>query len=264
MNKYLKISLRTFLFVCASVLMIGRSVGQNYIPNIIPPSPEASKLANFVEVPVSYYTGTPNINIPITNVKSGALQLPISLTYNASGNRVEDIASWVGLGWTLNAGGVVTRVVRGLPDDHKANSSLNFFQVSESNTNMYNFLQSATLATESFYADAARGCNDTEPDQFYFNFNGYTGKFSFDWNMVAPASGQIVDWNKNIKVDCSKKVTVRFITASGGSPAVTTTNNVITGWVITAEDGTTYKFEAIESTRVFNPTYTIQAGILRK
>ncbi len=241
--------------------MIGRSVGQNYIPNIIPPSPEASKLANFVEVPVSYYTGTPNINIPITNVKSGALQLPISLTYNASGNRVEDIASWVGLGWTLNAGGVVTRVVRGLPDDHKANSSLNFFQVSESNTNMYNFLQSATLATEAFYADAARGCNDTEPDQFYFNFNGYSGKFSFDWNTVAPVSGQIVDWNKNIKVDCSKKVTVRFITASGGSPAITTTNNVITGWIITAEDGTTYKFEAIESTKVFNPTYTIPSNV---
>lgn len=261
MNKYLKIALRTLLFVCVSTLTTWRSVGQNYIPNIIPPSPEASKLANFVEVPVSYYTGTPNINIPITNVKSGALQLPISLTYNASGNKVEDIASWVGLGWTLNAGGVVTRVVRGLPDDHKAGASSNFFQTSEIRTDMYEFLQAASDPSESYLAEVATGCRDVEPDQFYFNFNGYSGKFSFDWNKVVPVSGQTVDWNKNIKIDCSKKVTIKFITASGGSPSNTGTNNVITGWIITTEDGANYKFEAVESTRVNNPTYTIPGNI---
>jgi hypothetical protein len=84
-----------------------------YKANVIPPSPDAAALGKFVEVPVSYYTGIPQISIPIYTIQTGNIQLPISISYHAGGVKVEDVASRVGLGWALNAGGVISRSVVG-------------------------------------------------------------------------------------------------------------------------------------------------------
>ena len=81
---------------------------------ILPPSPNTASLGKYGEVPVGLYTGIPQISIPLTSIQDGSLSVPISLSYHAGGVRVEEIASWVGLGWSLNAGGVITRQVRGI------------------------------------------------------------------------------------------------------------------------------------------------------
>jgi hypothetical protein len=94
---------------------------------LLPPSPEAALLGSYSEIPVNYYTGTPNIHIPIWEVTNHSFSLPISLSYRTSGNRVNDIASRIGLGWTLKAGGVITRCVRGLPDDRGTGSNNGFY-----------------------------------------------------------------------------------------------------------------------------------------
>jgi hypothetical protein len=77
---------------------------------IIPQSPEVAGLGKFGDIPVGEYTGTPNISIPIYVVKEGNLQLPISLSYHASGIQVSQEATWVGLGWNLIAGGNIAYV----------------------------------------------------------------------------------------------------------------------------------------------------------
>lgn len=46
------------------------------------------------------------------------VNLPISLSYHGSGFKVSEVSSSVGLGWTLNAGGIITRSVRVRPDDY--------------------------------------------------------------------------------------------------------------------------------------------------
>src|ERR1700761_6632744 len=83
----------------------------------IPASPDAAALGKFGSIPVGPYTGTANISIPLYTIKSGDLTLPVSLGYHSSGNKVEEMASSVGLGWSLNAGGVITRSIRGLADE---------------------------------------------------------------------------------------------------------------------------------------------------
>src|SRR6187399_2089539 len=85
---------------------------------IVPPSPTAAALARYGQVPVSLSSGIPEITIPLFEIKDHELYLPVTLSYHASGIKVEEIASWVGLGWSLNAGGVVTRNVMGLPDEY--------------------------------------------------------------------------------------------------------------------------------------------------
>ncbi|MBC7919870.1 MAG: hypothetical protein H7Z75_02150 [Ferruginibacter sp.] len=87
------------------------------LPKVIPPSPEAAALGKYGALPVGLYTGVPSISVPLYEIKGRRLTLPVSLNYHASGVRVDEVASWVGLGWTLNAGGVITRSVKGMPDE---------------------------------------------------------------------------------------------------------------------------------------------------
>ena len=84
---------------------------------IIQPSQEAQSLGKFSEIPVDLYTGRTNINIPLFTISYNGIEVPISLSYHGGGIKVDDECGLVGLGWTLNAGGVVNRIVRGMPDN---------------------------------------------------------------------------------------------------------------------------------------------------
>jgi hypothetical protein len=87
-----------------------------YLPPTLRESPDVATFRKFVEVPVGHYTGTPSINIPLYNLEGQTLSVPISIDYHASGVRVEDEASQVGIGWALNAGGMISRSIRGRDD----------------------------------------------------------------------------------------------------------------------------------------------------
>jgi len=87
------------------------------LKTLVPSSPEAASLGKYGDIPIGYHTGVPNISIPLYELKEGDVSLPISLSYHASGIRVAEVASWVGPGWALNAGGVITRAVQHVPDE---------------------------------------------------------------------------------------------------------------------------------------------------
>jgi YD repeat-containing protein len=134
-------------------------------------SPNAASLGKYGDIPVSYHTGVPNIAIPIYTVSSGSVQMPISLNYHASGIKTADLASWVGTGWALQAGGVITRSIRDKPDEKKTTSL----------SQTYGYYSDYGVASydQNVSGAAAESAIDREPDIFSFNFNGYSGKFSF-------------------------------------------------------------------------------------
>lgn len=86
------------------------------LPKIIPPSPTAMQFQKYGDYPVSHFTGVPDISIPLYVIKEGDLELPITLTYHASGVKVSDISGYFGQGWTLNAGSMVSRTIKGNDD----------------------------------------------------------------------------------------------------------------------------------------------------
>lgn len=63
------------------------------------------------------YTGTASINIPIFSYTVDGVDAGVSISYDTKGVKVDDIASSVGLGWTLNAGGYIQREVKGVEDE---------------------------------------------------------------------------------------------------------------------------------------------------
>lgn len=68
-------------------------------------------------VSVDLYTGIGSVTIPIYDYTVDGLNLGITLSNNLKGIQVDQIATEVGLGWTLNAGASITRQVNGLEDE---------------------------------------------------------------------------------------------------------------------------------------------------
>lgn len=91
----------------------------NIVPEIFQPSPNVSELNKYIDYPVSTMTGVPSIQIPIYTIVSGDLQIPITLDYYAGGIKVDQEASNIGLGWSLNVGGNINRQERDFIDDFK-------------------------------------------------------------------------------------------------------------------------------------------------
>ena len=102
--------------------------------------------------------------------------MPIGLSYHASGIKVAEMASWVGAGWALNAGGIITRTVQGIKDDgangYYTTAGLLETRVNAAGTDL--------VLNGQLNEDIARGDIDGEPDMFSFNVGGYTGKFYID------------------------------------------------------------------------------------
>lgn len=169
------------------------SFGQ--IRQIVPPAPTSAGLGQYADIPVSNYTGVPSISIPLYTLRSGAIELPITLSYHASGIKVAQEASWVGLGWSLNAGGVITRQINGtddfaswgyvradsLPPIEQLNDILLSFNIGNpwgSDPPVFSFEPQFTDAYDQCER-AEHGTLDTQPDIFFYNFLGYSGRAVF-------------------------------------------------------------------------------------
>ena len=159
------------LFICC--VMYGQE-----LPQIISPSPKASTLGIYAEIPVSYSTGVPQIEIPIWDIKVGGFSLPISLSYHASGIKVSQEASEVGLGWALNAGGVITRTVYGKEDFGYRLGKQDQYPVRDRMPPAYLADKYLPYPSNSYFFDPGWEVSvDMQPDLFHFNFNGRSGKF---------------------------------------------------------------------------------------
>ncbi len=196
------------------------------LDHIIPPSPDAAALGRAADVPVSLYTGTPSIHIPLWTMKGHTVSVPISLSYQCNGMKVSDIPGWTGQGWTLNAGGSITRSVRGNPDD-MTNGYLNYghtyLKMLRNNTEdiwKWEPPGEENIDKIEFLQRVAAGYLDLEPDIFYFNFNGHSGKFVLD-----PDGKPVLITPQDLKILYYKDL-----------------NGKIIRWEVTDENGVKYIF----------------------
>lgn len=136
----------------------------NYAPGL---SPDLQGLAKYGIIPVNESTGIPQIQVPLLAATQNGYTVPVSLSYHAGGHKVDETASRVGLGWSLNAGGMITRMVRGLPDETPGKGY--YYH--------YSTISAITRGTGGDPESIFAGNMDAEPDIYFFNFNGRSGKF---------------------------------------------------------------------------------------
>ncbi|MEM8507825.1 MAG: hypothetical protein AAF717_08345 [Bacteroidota bacterium] len=204
-----------FIMLCSVTL-----VRTQELPNVLPHSPEVATLSKFQATPVSYYTGIPSITIPLLTLEGRSLNLPISIGYHAGGVRVFEDASNVGLGWSLFAGGQITRAVKGMPDER--------FYLTTTDVKVSDYENLPFLERMDVENAVRLGINDLEPDQFNYSFLGYSGKFMFNQNRTLENPyGQIIHMPES-----DLRITPIIL------------NNQIEFWEVITPDGTKYIFNS--------------------
>ncbi|MGC4038695.1 MAG: hypothetical protein QM764_22215 [Chitinophagaceae bacterium] len=173
------------------------------LAKVIPPSPNAAAFQKYGEIPVSPYTGIPDISVPVYTVQFRDISIPISLSYHGSGIKVNEESSQVGLGWAMNSGGCISRNIIGdddfigwgyfnnyansLPDITGNRGPTNVLVQGclypRFNKSIPNLPTLDTLDLTS-YLTASPGY-DFQPDQYFYNFLGHSGKFVLKRNRTA-------------------------------------------------------------------------------
>ncbi|NLF42143.1 MAG: hypothetical protein GX587_05555, partial [Bacteroidales bacterium] len=97
--------------------LLAQEIISTEMPPVISASPQLKAFEQYGSYGVSEFTGVPNINLPLWTIKSGSLEIPLSLSYFAGGIKVDELSGLYGLKWTLNAGGSISRSTMGNLDD---------------------------------------------------------------------------------------------------------------------------------------------------
>ncbi|HEX7905825.1 MAG TPA: hypothetical protein VF487_18265 [Chitinophagaceae bacterium] len=145
-------------------------------------SPDVTAFINSSFFPIEEYTGKADINIPLYTIKFGELEIPISITYNSGGVNINSTASRVGLNWTLDAGGMISKETIGQSDFYSSASYhseegkviyKSFGYLSHLANNFPPVFQSGQPAEYIII----EGNRDMQPDKFFVAAPGLVTKF---------------------------------------------------------------------------------------
>ncbi|UOU98187.1 hypothetical protein MUU74_17050 [Chryseobacterium daecheongense] len=259
----MKKAIYILLLILVSSVLFGQTPEiKTDLPKIIPPSPTVASLMKFEEVPVSNYTGTPEVVIPLINLPTHSkdISLNISLKYHPSNVKADNVAGETGLGWSVLAGGTVSRVVKGIPDEELTvvtssqpgkvglyhttlQNHKNIYYDYISNPAQY-VSNNQEAANEYYWETVENGKYDTEHDLWQFNFMGQTGRFF------------IKKYQENLIIEPLSDYRVKIINHYG---TINGNAYVPTGFTIYDEQGYRYEFEEFEITRnaQFNESLTM-------
>ena len=218
------------VIVFLSNFLIMKVFGAIPYPQATPPSSDAAALGKYGQYPVSLCNGLVQIDIPVYTIKMPLFSLPVSISYHASGIKVDDISTPTGLGWVLNAGGVITRTVKGRPDlnigkpgtIHDKQWVLNNYPSNSDDKIAY---------LQTIYNNEKNGAADTENDEFFYNFCGFSGSFRYDINgnqIQIPLTNNKIEYDSNTN---NFKITGSDGTIYGFTDKETSQCDINSSWV---------------------------------
>jgi YD repeat-containing protein len=106
------------LVCCALLLFFGNTMAQEAgMPAVVKPSPQSLAFTRYGDYPMTGNNGLTDITIPIHTITGRKLSLPITMGFHASGMMAGEVEGALGMRWTLNCGGLVTRTMKGIPDE---------------------------------------------------------------------------------------------------------------------------------------------------
>lgn len=246
--------------------------GQNALTPNFDQSPDATIIGKQGYIPVSHYSGQPDISLPIHEVTANDVPMQIGLQYDASGVAIDRHPGWVGQNWSLMAGGAVTRTVNGYEDERGLifsnrffNVNISLFDYSTASNNNFEYDQTnsntelRTFANNRYiYVQGVQLLIDSEPDMFHFKVGDISGRFFMgndgDFKVIS---------DQNVKIELEVMDTLNyqypFIEDIIGTPNKKF-HKVIKGFKILDDKGIKYTFgyddNAIEYSNMFFRQYS--------
>ncbi|QEE48469.1 RHS repeat protein [Flavobacterium alkalisoli] len=175
------------------------------LPDVVPPSPTVAALMHFEEVPVDLHTGQPDISLPLySKPLNSELSFSLALKYSSLGVRVSEHSGWTGTNWSLIAGGVISRTIRGGADEldkgPDGNGSYKIKGVYY-NSDFWNY-ETLTDQEKSEFNWRVNGTSqhvyDTQPDLYQFSFMGMSGRFTINPQTRQPI---LLSQDQKLKID---------------------------------------------------------------
>jgi hypothetical protein len=176
-----------FIFCTLAIVLIAMNnlfaqpaVPAPLAPGKIPDAPSMASLGVYGQIPVGFFTGVPDISVPLYTVKYKDLFIPIVINYhNAVGNKADAMPGSLGAGWAMFAGGSISRVSKELTGEEVMSATgaplpVYVAPTSDPDWSTTPFLQSFLTNNTHIYSDEA------QYDAFYFNFGGNSGYIYFD------------------------------------------------------------------------------------
>ena len=198
-----------------------QSLPETAVASAVMPPPEVAALGKYIDIPTGTFTGAMGTAVPLYTLREGPLTLPVALGYHGGGTKLAELASRVGMGWSLQAGGMITRTQRGEPDE----SQRGYIRYAKHLGVKYDY-------EKELYEAGTNGL-DTEPDIFSFNFNGHTGRFFFDGKSIT-STRQIPEQDL--------RITPHYFVKSSAERRASNYFDRLAGFTVTTTDGTSYVF----------------------
>jgi hypothetical protein len=177
----------TFTLLASSAFSQGKEIKSDYYANLSPKTPSASSLGAFGNTKVNYYTGFPEIALDLMTLQGRDLSLPVTLNYDASGIRVDELSGMTGIKWNLNAGGYIERSLKNLPDEAE---NVGYWKHAKETNYFKNVVHTDWVQWNE------RNDYDCSPDDFLMVINGRSIRFVFDKDRVP----QVVP-RQNVKIN---------------------------------------------------------------
>lgn len=218
-----------FCFAMAFVILFmnsakAQSEYYSTLHDVIPPSPDASSVIRQNFSDVNLYTGKVNYSLPIYTISKNGYSHPLMLNYIGGGGiKVEEAASSVGLGWSLQGSGMISRTIKGIADDYYGGSYIGYMHLPAFDTTVLNLNHPLWSLYETNYST---GRYDGQPDMFSLNAPGLSGEFYIN-------KAKEVVWNE--KTDLKIKLIFN--------------SYALTGFEVINLAGYTYFFDIPESAR---------------
>lgn len=197
-------------------------------------------IASFAQV--NMQTGAAEQSFPLINYtdSKAGLSLGVGIGYSSgNGLLVNEIATNVGIGWSLEAGGAIVRMQNGQPDDQDDYSSGgNYYypgylynpNVGKGCNIGLNVYPLYKKKENNVYKDFKEVKSDVEQDKFVFNFGGRSGTFIIG-----------KDWKVNTIGD--SRIKIEIVVGTREEMTVKKIRTRIKQFTITTEDGVKYVFK---------------------
>jgi hypothetical protein len=208
-------------------------------------SPESKAFEKYGETGTSLYSGVPEINVPIHTIAGSEMSFPITLTYDASGVQVEQMATWVGLSWNLDVGGRISRITNGLPDDYVFGTYSTMFNDLATRQSAEYYMENYVKIGSAQFA-SIEDATDYAKFVFDINLNKIDAEYDF-FKLSAPGLNETIVLEKNLsngftaRAFNNPRIKITYGTANGSSSYIST-------WTVVNEDGTQYIFADRELT----------------